>query len=194
MRGAMDMAEDKVQSKGVVTVIMAAAFLFTFSQFLLITAFPTIMAEFGINATQVQWLTTSFLLTSIIFIPMSGYLSTTFSSKALVVFAMSCMLIGTIIGGWSPNFGILILSRVIQAIGAGIILPLVQTILLIVFPYHRRGFAMGMLECRARFGAIDFRYRHRYTRLAFTALGAAASGRHYFDTRNLPDEKCIEEK
>lgn len=139
------MTEGKVQSKGVVTVIMAAAFLFTFSQFLLITAFPTIMTEFDINATQVQWLTTSFLLTSIIFIPMSGYLSTRFSSKALVVFAMSCMLIGTIIGGWSPNFGVLILSRVIQAIGAGIILPLVQTILLIVFPYHRRGFAMGML-------------------------------------------------
>lgn len=139
------MTEDKVQSKGVVTVIMAAAFLFTFSQFLLITAFPTIMEEFDVNATQVQWLTTSFLLTSIIFIPMSGYLSTTFSSKALVVFAMSCMLVGTIIGGWSPNFGVLILSRIIQAIGAGIILPLVQTILLIVFPYHRRGFAMGML-------------------------------------------------
>lgn len=139
------MAKEKVQSKGVVAVVMAAAFLFTFSQFLLITAFPTIMAEFDVNATQVQWLTTAFLLTSIIFIPMSGYLSTRFSSKALVVFAMSCMLIGTIIGGWSPNFWVLLLSRVIQAIGAGIILPLVQTILLIVFPYERRGFAMGML-------------------------------------------------
>lgn len=139
------MAEEKVQSKGVVTIIMAAAFLFTFSQFLLITAFPTIMEEFDVNATQVQWLTTSFLLTSIIFIPLSGYLSTTFSSKTLVVFAMFCMLVGTIIGGWSPNFGMLIFSRIIQAIGAGIILPLVQTILLIVFPYHRRGFAMGML-------------------------------------------------
>ncbi|CAM4362325.1 DHA2 family efflux MFS transporter permease subunit [Lacicoccus alkaliphilus] len=139
------MAEDKIRSKGVVAVVMAAAFLFTFSQFLLITAFPSIMEEFDVNATQVQWLTTSFLLTSIIFIPMSGYLSTTFSSKSLLIFAMSCMLIGTIIGGWSPTFGILILSRIIQAVGAGIILPLVQTILLIVFPYHRRGFAMGML-------------------------------------------------
>src|SRR5699024_1981305 len=145
MRGAMDMAEDKVQSKGVVTVIMAAAFLFTFSQFLLITAFPTIMAEFGINATQVQWLTTSFLLTSIIFIPMSGYLSTTFSSKALVVFAMSCMLIRTIIGGWLPNFGLLGCSGVFESIGAGVIPPLVQTILLIVFPVLRRAFARGML-------------------------------------------------
>lgn len=139
------MSEEKVQSKGVVAVVIAAAFLLTFNQFLLITAFPTIMDEFNINATQVQWLTTAFILTTIIFIPMSGYLSTTYSSKSLVIFAVTCLLIGTIIGGWSPNFGVLILSRVIQAIGAGIILPLVQTILLIVFPYHRRGFAMGLL-------------------------------------------------
>lgn len=139
------MAEEKVQSKGVVVVIIAAAFLLTFNQFLLITAFPTIMAEFDINATQVQWLTTAFILTTIIFIPISGYLSTTYSSKTLVIIAISCLLAGTIIGGWSPNFGVLILSRIIQAIGAGIILPLIQTILLIVFPYHRRGFAMGLL-------------------------------------------------
>ncbi|WP_020007669.1 DHA2 family efflux MFS transporter permease subunit [Salinicoccus albus] len=139
------MKQDRIQSKGVVAVVLSAAFLLTFNQFLLITAFPTIMEEFNINATQVQWLTTAFILTTIIFIPMSGYLSTTFSSKTLVIFAVTCLLAGTIIGGWSPNFSVLILSRVIQAIGAGIILPLVQSILLIVFPYHRRGFAMGLL-------------------------------------------------
>lgn len=52
----------KIEHKAVVVVIMATAFLFTFSQFLLITAYPTIMDEFGVNATQVQWLTTAFLL------------------------------------------------------------------------------------------------------------------------------------
>lgn len=139
------MAEEKIESKGVVVVIIAAAFLLTFNQFLLITAFPTIMEEFNVNATQVQWLTNAFILTTIIFIPMSGYLSLTFSAKTLVIFSLTCLLIGTIIGGWSPNFGVLILSRVVQAIGAGIILPLIQTILLIVFPYHKRGFAMGLL-------------------------------------------------
>ena len=139
------MAEDRVESKGVVVVIIAAAFLLTFNQFLLITAFPTIMAEFDINATQVQWLTNAFILVTLIFIPMSGYLSTTYSARTLVIFSLTCLLIGTAIGGWSPNFGVLLASRMIQAVGAGIILPLIQTILLIVFPYHRRGFAMGLL-------------------------------------------------
>jgi len=135
----------KIKYKGVVVVIMATAFLFTFSQFLLITAYPTIMNEFNLNATQVQWLTTAFLLTTIVFIPMTGYLSNVFSAKTLVVFSLSCLVIGTVIGGLTPNFGSLISSRVIQAIGAGIILPLVQTILMTVFPYERRGFAMGLL-------------------------------------------------
>ncbi|WP_163971828.1 DHA2 family efflux MFS transporter permease subunit [Oceanobacillus halotolerans] len=136
---------EKVAHKGLVVVILATAFLFTFSQFLLITAYPTIMNEFDLNATQVQWLTTTFLLTTIIFIPLTGYLSNTFTAKTLVVFSLSFLAVGTVIGGVSPNFGTLILSRVIQAIGAGIILPLVQTILLNVFPYKRRGFAMGLL-------------------------------------------------
>ena len=137
--------EGKLEYKGVVIVILSAAFLFSFSQFLLITAYPTIMDEFDVNATQVQWLTTAFLLTTIVFIPMTGYLSNIFSSKTLVVFSLSCLVIGTVIGGWSPNFGTLVLSRVVQAIGAGIILPLVQTILLTVFPNERKGFAMGLL-------------------------------------------------
>ncbi|MFD1038949.1 DHA2 family efflux MFS transporter permease subunit [Virgibacillus byunsanensis] len=136
---------EKLEYKGIVVVILATAFLFSFSQFLLITAYPTIMNEFDVNATQVQWLTTAFLLTTIIFIPMTGYLSNTFTAKTLVVFSLSCLVVGTVIGGLSPNFDTLILSRVVQAIGAGIILPLVQAILLKVYPYERRGFAMGLL-------------------------------------------------
>lgn len=137
--------KERIESKGVVVVIITAAFLFTFSQFLLITAYPTIMREFDLNATQVQLLTTAFLLTTIIFIPMTGYLSNRFTSKSLVVFSLSCLLIGTIIGGFAPDFYTLTFARVVQAIGAGIILPLIQTILLTVFPYERRGFAMGLL-------------------------------------------------
>nr|WP_238554392.1 MFS transporter [Geomicrobium sp. JCM 19038] len=87
------------QYKGVVTVILASAFLFSFSQFLLITAYPTIMDEFNVNATQVQWLTTAFLLTTIILIPMTGYLSNIFRAKTLVIFSLLCLFIGTLIGG-----------------------------------------------------------------------------------------------
>ncbi len=52
------------RKKMLVVSILSASFLFLLNQFLLITAFPQIMEDFSINATQVQWLTTSFLLTT----------------------------------------------------------------------------------------------------------------------------------
>lgn len=135
----------KISHKIVVTIVLASTFLFSFNQFLLITAYPTIMVEFSINATQVQWLTTAFLLTTVIFIPMTGYLADTFSTRTLVIFSLVFLVLGIIIALIAPNFIVLIISRIIQAVGAGIMLPLVQTILLAVFPYEKRGFAMGLL-------------------------------------------------
>ncbi|UCZ55127.1 DHA2 family efflux MFS transporter permease subunit [Bacillus shivajii] len=143
----MENKQPKISHKVIVSIILISAFLFTFNQFLLITAYPTIMQEFSLNATQVQWLTTSFLLTTIVFIPMTGYLTNTYSSRTLVIFSLSFLFLGTVVGILATNFSLLIISRVIQAIGAGIMLPLVQTILLAVFPYEKRGFAMGLLGC-----------------------------------------------
>ncbi len=128
----------KFGHNGIIIVVIASTFLFAFIQFLLITAYPSIMAEFDINATEVQWLTTAYLLTSIIFIPMSAYLSNTYSTKWLLIIALLFLAIGTLIGGWSPTFEVLIFSRLLQAVGAGIIFPLSQTILLIIFPPEHR--------------------------------------------------------
>ncbi|GAB3055605.1 DHA2 family efflux MFS transporter permease subunit [Virgibacillus ainsalahensis] len=139
------MAYSESSSKVIIAIVLATTFLFTFSQFLLITAYPTIMQEFSINATQVQWLTTAFLLTTVVFIPMTGYLSDTYSARFLVIISLVFFVIGTVVALISPNFIVLIFSRVIQAVGAGIMVPLVQTILLAVFPFEKRGFALGLL-------------------------------------------------
>ncbi|GGP15064.1 DHA2 family efflux MFS transporter permease subunit [Oceanobacillus neutriphilus] len=137
--------QHKKENKGVIIVTMATAFLLTFCQFLLITSYPAIMREFQINATEVQWLTTIYLLTTIIFIPLTGYLSNRFSTRALLIFALLCMATGLIVGAFSQSFIQLILARAIQAIGTGVILPVIQTILITVFPKERRGFALGLL-------------------------------------------------
>lgn len=137
--------QHKIENKGVIIVTMATAFLLTFCQFLLITSYPAIMREFQINATEVQWLTTIYLLTTIVFIPLTGYLSNRFSTRALLIFALLCMASGLIVGAFSQSFIQLILARAIQAVGTGVILPVIQTILITVFPKSRRGFALGLL-------------------------------------------------
>ncbi|MEF3329060.1 DHA2 family efflux MFS transporter permease subunit [Oceanobacillus oncorhynchi] len=137
--------QPKLENKGVIIVTLATGFLLTFCQFLLITSYPAIMREYQINATEVQWLTTIYLLTTIVFIPLTGYLSNRFSTKALLVFALLCMAAGLIVGAFSQSFIQLILARAIQAVGTGVILPVIQTILITVFPKERRGFALGLL-------------------------------------------------
>lgn len=133
------------ERRKIVSVVLFTSFVFSFNQFLLITAYPTIMREFDITATQVQWLTTIFLITTIVILPTTSYLSNTYTSKALVIFSISSFIIGSIIGYTAPTFFILIISRIVQAVGAAIMLSLVQTVIISVYPRERRGFAMGLL-------------------------------------------------
>lgn len=133
------------ERRKIVTVVLFTSFVFSFNQFLLITAYPTIMQEFDLNATQVQWLTTIFLITTIVILPTTSYLSNTFTSKSLVVFSLVSFIIGSIIGALSPTFFILVISRIIQAIGAAIMLSLVQTVIISIYPKEQRGSAMGLL-------------------------------------------------
>ncbi|WP_240374032.1 DHA2 family efflux MFS transporter permease subunit [Bacillus piscicola] len=133
------------QRRLIIFIVIGANFLFLLNQFLLITAYPVIMRDYAINATQVQWLTTAFLLVTSIFILMTGYLIDRFTTRQLVVSSLVMLVIGTLIGWLAPSFLVLVVARIIQAIGAGIMLPLVQTILLMVYPENQRGRAMGLL-------------------------------------------------
>lgn len=133
------------ERRKIVSVVLFTSFIFSFNQFLLITAYPTIMREFNITATEVQWLTTIFIITTMIILPMTSFLSNTFTSKSLVIFSLTTFIIGSFVGAFAPTFFILVLSRVIQAVGAAIMLSLVQTVLISIYPKEQRGFAMGLL-------------------------------------------------
>lgn len=102
------------------------------------------MKAFNISASSVQWLTTGFLLVNGIMIPISAWLINKFSSKRLYLTAMTIFLIGTITCFVAPNFSTLLIGRLIQAAGVGISMPLLQNIMLSIFPPEKRGSAMGM--------------------------------------------------
>lgn len=123
---------------------MIGTFCTVLNQTLLATAFPTLMKEFDISASTVQWLTTGFLLVNGIMIPVSAWLINSFSSKKLYISAMTIFLMGTIICFLAPNFSVLLTGRLIQAIGVGLSMPLLQNIMLTIFPPEKRGSAMGM--------------------------------------------------
>lgn len=127
-----------------VVVLLIGTFCTVLNQTLLTTAFPALMKVFNISASSVQWLTTGFLLVNGIMIPISAWLINKFSSKRLYLTAMTIFLIGTITCFIAPNFSTLLIGRLIQAAGVGISMPLLQNIMLSIFPPEKRGSAMGM--------------------------------------------------
>lgn len=127
-----------------VVVLLIGTFCTVLNQTLLTTAFPALMKAFDISASSVQWLTTGFLLVNGIMIPISAWLINKFSSKRLYLTAMTIFLIGTITCFVAPNFSTLLFGRLVQAAGVGISMPLLQNIMLSIFPPEKRGSAMGM--------------------------------------------------
>lgn len=129
----------------IVTLLLAGAFIAILNQTLMITAIPPVMKEMDITPNSAQWLTTIFMLVNGIMIPVSAFLLERFTTRQLFISAMGVFAFGTLVAGLAPNFGILLLGRMIQSSGAGIMLPLMQTVFLMIFPVNKRGAAMGLV-------------------------------------------------
>ncbi|MEO5284129.1 MDR family MFS transporter [Limosilactobacillus allomucosae] len=125
-------------------IMLIGSFCTVLNQTILATAFPTLMKAFDISTATVQWLTTGFMMVNGIMIPVSAYLSNKFNSKWLYISAMTIFELGTITAFAAPNFGTLLCGRLIQATGVGITMPLMQNIMLTIFPPEKRGAAMGI--------------------------------------------------
>src|SRR5699024_4881547 len=127
----------------VLAVLLSGAFVAILNQTLLATALPVFMEDLHITAHTAQWLTTIFMLVNGVMIPITGFLIQKFPTRSLFLAALGLFSLGTFICMVSPNFPLLLSGRIVQAAGAGIIMPLMQTILFVIFPVHRRGSAMG---------------------------------------------------
>ncbi|ULA54830.1 putative multidrug resistance protein EmrY [Staphylococcus aureus] len=128
----------------IVAVMLISAFVAILNQTLLNTALPSIMRELNINESTSQWLVTGFMLVNGVMIPLTAYLMDRIKTRPLYLAAMGTFLLGSIVAALAPNFGVLMLARVIQAMGAGVLMPLMQFTLFTLFSKEHRGFAMGL--------------------------------------------------
>lgn len=131
--------------KSIVPLLLAGTFIAILNQTLMITAIPPIMKEMHVSANMGQWLTTVFMLVNGVMIPVSAFLIERFTTRQLFISAMSVFAFGTVFAGIAPNFAMLLLGRIIQSTGAGILMPLMQTVFLLIFPVKKRGAAMGLV-------------------------------------------------
>lgn len=106
--------------------------------------FPTLMKEFQIGISAVQWITTGYLLVLAVVIPVSSFLKKRFKTKSLFLFANLVFLTGTVLCAVAPSFQLLLAGRLLQGIGTGIALPLMFNIVLEQSPLDKLGLMMGI--------------------------------------------------
>ncbi|WP_374761045.1 MDR family MFS transporter [Microbacterium sp. zg.B185] len=130
----------------VIALLVASAFVVILNETIMGVALPRLMVDLDITAATAQWLTTGFLLTMAIVIPLTGFLLARFPLRSLFFTAMSLFALGTLIAALSPGFEVLLAGRVVQASGTAIMLPLLFTTVLNVVPASHRGRMMGVIS------------------------------------------------
>ncbi|CEI80997.1 putative multidrug resistance protein EmrY [Oceanobacillus oncorhynchi] len=128
---------------GMIAILFIGAFVAILNETLLNVALPSIMTEFEVSPTTVQWLTNGYMLVNGILIPASAFLIQRFTNRKLFLTAMTLFTLGTLIAAISPTFSILLLARLIQAAGSAVMMPLLMNVMLTAFPIEKRGTAMG---------------------------------------------------
>ncbi|WP_419720233.1 MFS transporter, partial [Oceanobacillus massiliensis] len=128
----------------IMLVLISGAFVAILNQTLLGTALPHIMDDLHLDANTVQWLQSIFMLVNGIMIPITAFLIGTYTTRSLFLTAMALFTAGTLVCAIAPSFTFLLSGRILQAAGAGIIMPLMQTILMLIYPIEKRGTAMGL--------------------------------------------------
>jgi len=127
------------------SVLLLGAFISILNQTLINIALPHLMTDFNMSATTAQWLSTAYMLVNGVLIPITAFLIATFGTRALFLSAMGFFTIGSVVCAIAPTFSVLLIGRILQAVGAGILMPLVMNVFLTVFPPERRGAAMGTM-------------------------------------------------
>ena len=126
-------------------VLILAGFFGMLNQMLLSPALPSIMVDMEVSAATVQWLTTGYMLMSGIMVPVTAFLLDRFTTRRLFFVAMGMFTAGTFTAAISTEFSVIMLARVLQAAGCGIMMPMGQVIMLITVPRQFRGTAMGLI-------------------------------------------------
>src|SRR6266496_308382 len=112
---------------------------------IVIVAIPQMQKAFGADIHDVQWVVTIYMLTQAAVIPTAPYLAARFGGKRAYVWTLSAFLLGSLLCGFAWNLPTLILFRLIQGIGGGILLPMVMTLLYQAFPLEERGRAASIM-------------------------------------------------
>ncbi|MFJ7669556.1 MDR family MFS transporter [Lysinibacillus sp. NPDC097195] len=137
--------DPNVKTLPIMLSLIIGAFFAVLNETLLNIALTTLMHEFHITLPTVQWMATGFMLVMGVVIPISALMLQWFTTRQLFIGVMVTFTIGTIICAIAPSFPILLLGRLIQAVGTGLLMPIIFNVFLLLYPPEKRGKIMGIV-------------------------------------------------
>lgn len=130
----------------IIALLVFSAFVMILNETIMSVALPVLIVDLEIAARTAQWLTSGFLLTMAVVIPMSGSLLQRFPVRAIFVASMSLFCAGTLVSALAPGFAVLLGGRIVQACGTAVMVPLLMTTVMKLIPAERRGQTMGTIS------------------------------------------------
>lgn len=127
----------QVNAKVIIGILIFSGLIATFNETILNVALSPLMIEMNVTAGTIQWIITAYMI-------VTAFLIQTFKTKNLYLTAMIILLFGTICGAYSKTFTMLLISRILQAAGTGMIIPIMMNTVLEVAPSKSRGAVMGL--------------------------------------------------
>ena len=124
-------------------ILTFITFVGNFTQLQLSSALPTIVKDFGVSVTTGQWLTSVFQLVMGVMVPLTAYLTRRFTTRQIVVTSMLVFTAGSLLAWLGPSFVVVLFGRILEAIGTGVMWPVLQITVFSIYPLSRRGLAMG---------------------------------------------------
>lgn len=126
-----------------IAILTFITFVGNFTQLQLSAALPTIVSDFGISVTTGQWLTSVFQLVMGVMVPLTAYLTRRFSTRQIVIASMVVFTIGSLFAWLGSSFVLVLIGRLLEAVGTGVMWPVLQITVFSIYPLSRRGMAMG---------------------------------------------------
>lgn len=139
-------ANYEARNTRVIWLLLAASFVVILNETIMSVAIPELMHDLKIDERAAQWLTTVFMLTMAIVIPITGFLLQRFNTRPVFIAAMTLFSSGTLIAALAPGFSVLLIARVVQASGTAIMMPLLMTTVMTLVPAAIRGKTMGNIS------------------------------------------------
>lgn len=126
-----------------IAILTFITFVGNFTQLQLSAALPTIVTDFGISVTTGQWLTSIFQLVMGVMVPLTAYLTRRFSTRQIVLASMIVFTAGSVFAWLGSTFALVLIGRLLEAVGTGVMWPVLQITVFSIYPLSHRGMAMG---------------------------------------------------